>query len=46
MPKEPDPEKLRDKIKAGLTRDQAIDVLSRQADYDAQAAKQPKKSGK
>ncbi|HEX4083979.1 MAG TPA: hypothetical protein VHY22_03635 [Chthoniobacteraceae bacterium] len=46
MPKEQDPEKLRNKIKAGLTREQAADVLSRQAEYDTLLAKQPKKTGK
>ena len=46
MPNEQDPEKLREKINAGLTREQALDVLNRQAEYDAPATKQPKKSGK
>jgi len=44
MQKEPDPEKLRQKINAGLTREQAIDVLDRQAEYDAEQAKKTKKT--
>jgi hypothetical protein len=43
MPKEHDPEKLRRKIDAGLTREQAIEVLDRQAEYDAQTARPEKK---
>jgi len=46
MQKEHDPDKLRGKINAGLTREQAIDVLDRQAEYDARSARQEKKSGK
>jgi len=46
MTKEPNPEKLREKINAGLTREQAMDVLERQAEHDAQTTKQEKKSAK
>ncbi len=40
----PTPEQLRNKLisekmQAGLTRDQAIEVIDRQADYDAELAK-------
>jgi pyrroline-5-carboxylate reductase len=46
MPKEHDPEKLREKINAGLTTEQALEVLERQAQHDAQPAKQEKKTSK
>jgi hypothetical protein len=46
MPKEPDTEDLRHKINAGLTREQALDVLERQAGQDAQLARREKKSAK
>jgi len=42
MPKEYDPEKLREKINAGLTREQAIEVLDRQAEADDAPAKTAK----
>jgi hypothetical protein len=35
MSKEHNPEKIQEKIKAGLTLEQAIDVLDRQAAHDA-----------
>jgi len=38
MTKEPNPEKLREKITAGLTHDQALEVLERQSAHDAQAS--------
>lgn len=44
--KEPEPAKLRQKIEAGLSRDQAIDVLERQAEYDARNTRPEKKSAK
>ena len=36
MPQAYSPEMLREKINAGLTADQAIEVLQRQADHDSQ----------
>lgn len=46
MPKGPESENLRQKINAGLTLEQALDVLERQAGQDAQIARREKKSGR
>jgi len=35
---QPDPEKLREKMEAGLSREQAIEVLARQNEADEKAA--------
>ncbi len=46
MQYEYDPEQLREKMNAGLSREQALDVLSRQAECDTRGGKQPRKAAK
>jgi hypothetical protein len=46
MQKEHDPDKVRQKVNAGLTREQAIAVLDLQAEHDAQSTGREKKPAK
>jgi hypothetical protein len=45
MPKEYDPERIREKISAGLTREQAIEALDRQAEQDLARQSAPMTAG-
>jgi hypothetical protein len=44
MPNEIDPEKLREKMKAGLSREQAVAVLEQQAARDSKKSRKEKKN--
>ena len=46
MSKEHDPQQIQEKINAGLTREQAIEVLDRQAAHDAPYAGKERKSSR
>jgi hypothetical protein len=46
MSKEHDPQKIREKINSGLSREQAIEVLDRQAAHDAPPPTKEKKTSR